>query len=100
MTVPKKVKILTDKNENKNYWNTASEVERNKPKFIPKGRSITVFPNIAPEQVQKDGRFGKQLLYVVDSDIGKVYLNPVQIIDIANRFGMQVPPYSTPVTFP
>ena len=81
-------------------WNKISNIEKETPKWLPKGRIVQISPNVEPEQTKVDGKYGERLLYIVDSSIGRIYITPVQIIDVCKRFAMQTPPFSQVVEFP
>lgn len=83
-----------------NSWKNATKNEKEKAKFLPKDRTITIYPDRPPIQEQVPGKYGKRLMYKVWSDIGYVYLTPVQMIEATARFEQQDPAYGTPITFP
>jgi hypothetical protein len=64
------------------------EQELARPKFLPKGETVSLSRTEIDNaiQVQVDGKFGKQLMYLVNSDLGKIYLKPIDYVKVYRRF--------------
>ena len=84
----KKQNYVEDAINYKDQWEKTQTQEKEKAKFIPKGRSVRIYHDRATEEIEIDGKFGKQKMFVIPSNIGLVYVSKVQFIDIVNRFKM------------
>lgn len=81
----------------KTAWEEIAEAVRQEIKFLPKNDVVTIYPSPAPFTAEVDGKFGKQIMYVVNTDIGNVYLNRTQFLKVVAMLSENG--YKTPIRF-
>ena len=86
------------KPEKLNTWARVGKMEMEKPKFLPKGKQLIIYPDHEPTSEKVDGKFGPRMLYVVWTSIGNVYVTPAQFIEINSQ--MAVSGYTAPINYP
>jgi hypothetical protein len=65
-------------------WKATEEKERDKPKFLKAGNTVTVDLAKEPIRATVDGKFGKREMYIIETvEYGNVYVSPVQLLHIA-----------------
>lgn len=69
-------------------WNKQATKERDKAKFLPRNKTIRIYPDKEPLTVSVDGKWGKREMYVLNTSIGLVYFTPVQFIEVTERMRM------------
>jgi hypothetical protein len=83
----------------KDKWNAKADSEKTKVKFLPKGKSIIIYPDHVPETQKIDGKFGVREMYILETSIGKVAFSPVQFIEINEALSMRGD-YTKPMSYP
>lgn len=68
-------------------FNTTVENARNDPKWAQKGRPYNIpCKDFAFIREEIDGKYGKQVVYIVDSkEVGYLFVNPQDFLRLASR---------------
>ena len=88
---------MSQKNSVKTNWDNLEKQAKDEIKFLPKNDCVSIYPMPEPYVQEIDGKFGKQLMYIVATNIGVVALNRTQFLKVAAAFSSQSAPYSTPI---
>jgi hypothetical protein len=81
----------------KTTWEQFEKFAKEEIKFLPKNETITIYPTPEPVQQEIDGKFGKQMMYVVGTNIGAVALNRAQFLKVCSMLALSN--YTTPIRF-
>jgi hypothetical protein len=76
---------MSEKKNNK--WQHYEKTIKGEVKFAPKDESITIY-NDEPMEQEIDGKYGKQTMYIVNTNIGLVALNRTQFLKVAANFSI------------
>ena len=68
--------------EKPNPWHQNATAFKLQPKFVKRGNSITIYPEKPPVAVEVDGKWGPRHMYIVDSDVGLIYITEMQLLQI------------------
>jgi len=88
-----------EKSSSEDMWRQKAQNFKDAPKFLPKAKQIQIYPATPPIETEIDGKWGKRKMYIVDSNIGLVYVSPMQLQEIDSRLSMRGD-YDSPLAYP
>ena len=68
--------------EKPNPWHQNATAYKLQPKFIKLGKQVTIYPEKEPIAAEVDGKWGPRHMYIIDSNVGLIYITEMQMLEI------------------